>query len=216
MKPVDKYGIVKPGLAVDIDEVLSWTTGDWTEMMQTKFGNPENLSVREMVKKYRYTQNVPYWQHAEALRWTEEQIYSSEAYSGLSLIEGSDLYLNKINDIVPVAAYITIWPENVSEGTLAWFKKHNFPAAPFIFKPAGIAHGDGNKWKAQLLNDLWPDILGIIDDNVKLPQALGKAYPGRVFLYDHGDNLGLNNVIACPDWLAVYEAIKKYFYKAKK
>jgi len=38
------------------DETLSWTIGYWIEEMQNKFGNPENLTVKEMVEKYRYTQ----------------------------------------------------------------------------------------------------------------------------------------------------------------
>jgi len=61
--------IIGTGLAVDIDETLSWTIGYWIEEMQNKFGNPENLTIKEMVEKYRYTQNVPYWQHEEALQW---------------------------------------------------------------------------------------------------------------------------------------------------
>lgn len=48
------------GLAVDIDETLSWTLKYWVEKMAEKFGNPENLSVLEIIKKYRYSQNVPY------------------------------------------------------------------------------------------------------------------------------------------------------------
>ena len=46
--------IVNHGLGVDIDETLSWTVGYWMEEMQKLFGNPESLSVRDMVAKYRY------------------------------------------------------------------------------------------------------------------------------------------------------------------
>ena len=109
--------IIGKGLAVDIDETLSWTIGYWIEEMQHKFGNPENLTVKEMVEKYRYTQNVPYWQNVEALQWVDEKINSNETQENLPLIEGSSAYLNRINQIIPIVAYITIRPERVLEGT---------------------------------------------------------------------------------------------------
>ncbi len=197
------------GLAVDIDETLAWTIGYWVEEMQKKFGNPEELTVKEMVEKYRYTQNVPYWQHAEAMKWVDEKIHSNETQKELPLIEDADFYLKKINDIVPVAAYLTIRPENVLEGTKDWLDKHGFPAAPIICRPLGETNG--SQWKARVLSSLYPKILGIIDDNAKLLEFLDKNYPGTVFLYDHKDNKGREDVIACPNWLAVYKEIKDRF-----
>ncbi len=202
--------ITNPGLAVDIDETLSWTIGYWIEEMQNKFGNPENLTVKEMAEKYRYTQNVPYWQHAEVLEWIDEKINSNETQEDLPLIEGSSAYLNRINQIIPVAAYITIRPERVLEGTNNWLKKHNFPIAPVICRPNELAHSNGNEWKAKVLEELYPKVLGIIDDNAKLLQFLSPEYKGRVFLYDHHDNLGFSFAVACKDWLKVYKEVKKY------
>ena len=51
---------MKSGIAVDIDETLSWTVGYWFKEMIKLFGNPEKLSVKKLISKYRYTQNVPY------------------------------------------------------------------------------------------------------------------------------------------------------------
>ena len=109
--------ILKTGLAVDIDETLSWTIGYWIEEMQNNFGNPEKLTVKEMVEKYRYTQNVPYWQHAEVFQWVDEKINSNETQESLPLIVGSSAYINRIHQIIPIVAYITIRPERVIEGT---------------------------------------------------------------------------------------------------
>ncbi len=200
--------ITTPGLAVDIDETLSWTIGFWVESMQAKFGNPEQLTVKEMVEKYRYTQNVPYWQHAEALAWIDEKINSNATQEDIPLIEGSSAYLNRINQIVPVAAYITARPVRVASGTKNWLQKHNFPDAPLICRPDEIMHSNGNEWKAGVLQELYPSVLGIIDDNAKLLQYLGPDYSGRVFLYDHHDNLGYPYVVACKDWLQVYTAVQ--------
>lgn len=205
--------ITEAGLAVDIDETLSWTIGYWIEEMQNKFGNPENLTVKEMVEKYRYTQNIPYWQHAEVFEWIDEKINSNEIQEALPLIEGSSAYLNRINQIIPVVAYITVRPERVSEGTRNWLKKHNFPTAPIICRPNELGRSSWNEWKAKILEELYPRVLGIIDDNAKLLQFLSPDYKGKIFLYDHHDNLGFPYAVACKDWLTVYKEVKEYILK---
>lgn len=200
----------KPGLAVDIDETLSGTIGYWVTTMQEKFGNPENLSVKEVIEKYRYTQNVPYWQSAEALAWIDQKIHSNELQEELPLIEDADIYLKKIAKIIPIAAYITVRPEVVLSGTQNWLNKHHLPQAPIICRPPNIAHQDGNAWKADTLSKLYPQVLGIIDDNAKLLEYLPADYQGVVFLYDHHETNSQLKVTPCPHWPQVYSAIKKY------
>jgi len=201
------------GLAVDIDETLSWTVGHWVKQMQDKFGNPENLTVKEMVEKYRYTQNVPYWQSAEALEWVAKNIHSNQTQEDLPLIEDANSYLNKINKVIPIVAYITVRPEKVLNGTKNWLEKHNFPSAPIVCKPNQITKSDGNKWKAKILEKLHPNVLGVIDDNAELLKFLSKDYKGKVFLYDHSHNLDIPCSIACKDWKEVYNEVKKYSKK---
>ena len=211
---MDNYdAIIGTGLLVDIDETLSWTIGHWIEGMQYKFGNQENLTVKEMVEKYRYIQNVPYWQHEEALQWVDKKINSNETQENLPLIEDSSVYLNKINQIVPIVAYITVRPERVIEGTKKWLTKHSFPLAPVICRPNELVHSNGNEWKAKILQELYPKVLGIIDDNAKLLQFLDLDYKGKVFMYDHNHNLGFSFAVACKDWLTVYKEVKKYILK---
>lgn len=207
--------IDKQGLAVDIDETLSWTIGYWVEQMQNKFGNPENLSVKEMVEKYRYTQNIPYWQTDEAMEWMENNIHSNELQKELPLIEEADVYLNKINEIIPIVAYITVRPESVLSGTKEWLKKYGFPTAPIICKPMDIEHSNGSKWKAEILENLYPNVCGIIDDNIKLLEFLSTTYPGIIFAYDHDsiDNKNGVNVIPCKSWTNAYEEVRKHFNK---
>lgn len=202
-------GELQPGLGVDIDETLSWTIGHWVERMLVKFGNPENFSIQEMVSKYRYTQNVPYWQTPEALAWMDEQINSNEVQKELPLIEGADHYLRKIHEIVPIAAYITIRPEGIRSGTEEWLEKHGFPKAPVICRPK--VEEDGVRWKAMVLSTLFPQVKGIIDDNDRLLEFLGDEYAGKIFLYNHQKERGKENIFACPDWLAVYKRVKIIF-----
>ena len=60
------------GLALDIDETLSFTIGFLIEKLVEKVGNPENLTVKEIARKYRHTDNVPYWQNNEAKKVVDE------------------------------------------------------------------------------------------------------------------------------------------------
>lgn len=201
------------GLAVDIDETLSFTIGHLVTKLQENFGNPENLSVKEIIEKYRYTQNVPYWQHAEAQKWIDKEIHSNELQENLPLIEDADVYLRKINEIIPIVAYITVRPQSVTAGTEIWLKKHNFPLAPIIARPPSIKHTAGNAWKAGILQQLYPQILGIIDDNAKLLEFLDQNYKGVIFLYDHHTTDSKLNVMPCPNWLKVFEEVKRYSNK---
>lgn len=201
---------IKKGLAVDIDETLSWTAGYLMERMQEKFGNPENLSVEEMLKKYKYTQNVPYWQSPEALEWKKERIHSNELQEELPLIKDANVYLNKVNEIIPISVYITIRPDVILSGTQKWLDKHNFPKAQIICKPPNVEHKDGNKWKAGILNELYPNVVGIIDDNDQLLEFIGEEYKGVIFLYNHSVTKSNPKIIPCKKWENVYEEVKKY------
>ncbi len=200
------------GLAVDIDETLSWTLKYWVEKMAEKFGNPENLSVLEIIKKYRYSQNVPYWQTPQAEEWMETHRNSNEIQEILPLIEDSNHYLNKIDAIVPVRMYLTIRPQVVVDGTRKWLKQHGFPEAEIVARPNHISNKDGNIWKAKFLEEKYPYISGIIDDNPSVVTNLSKRYEGVVFLYDIKDfTPDERKIIACPDWKSVYENVKEYF-----
>lgn len=128
----------------------------------------------------------------------------------LPLIEDANVYLNKINDIIPIVAYITVRPKIVLPGTKIWLDKHNFPTAPIIARPKNVLHTDGNKWKAGILQKLYPQIIGIIDDNAKLLEFLDQKYQGVVFLYDHHITESNLQVIPCKNWLTVFEEIKKF------
>ncbi|MGB5018213.1 MAG: hypothetical protein WBO66_00605 [Candidatus Moraniibacteriota bacterium] len=177
--------ITETGIALDIDETLSATGDHWAEILNETFGNPENLSVAEIIKKYRYASHVPYWQTPEALAWMENARHSDEFQGLIPLIENSNHIANKLKSIVPISAYITVRPESVRSGTMKWLAKHGFPKAPIIMRPADVLHVDGNKWKAEILTKIYPKVWGIIDDNPRLITYLPDDYQGTVFLYDH-------------------------------
>jgi hypothetical protein len=63
----------KPGIALDIDDTLSNTTRYFIKRLQEKFGNPENLSVEEIIEKYEIMPNISYWQTPEIRQWLDDQ-----------------------------------------------------------------------------------------------------------------------------------------------
>lgn len=200
--------IEKTGIGVDIDETLSWTIGHWIAEMQKLFGNPENLTVRELAEKYQYTQNVPYWQTKEALCWMEDKRNSNEFQKELPLIENANHFLHEINKLIPVAAYITIRPERVREGTEHWLAKHGFPKAPVICRPNEISSKEGNKWKAKVIKELSKNIIGFIDDNPEIANLLSEEYDGLI-LHFNKKIISHPKIINCPTWKDIHEKIRE-------
>lgn len=201
------------GLALDIDETLSWTIGRWFADMQKIFGNPENLSVHDMIAKYRYSQNVPYYQTKEANAWMDEKRESNEFQTSMGLMPGAKSGVAELHKIIPIVAYITIRPEKVFEGTHRWLRQNGFPDAEIIARPNHIPHSDGNEWKAGRLLELYPHIQGIVDDNAGLLKFLPSSYKGHLFLFTHNtvpDN-SPPNTYACPDWKSVVQKAKEVF-----
>jgi len=203
--------IEQEGIALDIDETLAWTIGFWVKELQKLFGNPENLSINEIISKYRYTQNVPYWQTKDALEWMGKHRNSNEIQTKLSVIKNSDLTIKEIIKIIPVVAYITTRPQSVIDSIKLWLKQKGFPNAPIICRPNKIPNEEGNKWKAKVLEKLYPKVRGIIDDNRGLIDFLSSDYKGHIFLYNHNEVKSDLKVIPCIDWETIYKEIKKVF-----
>lgn len=198
---------IKSGIAVDIDETLSGTAEYWFRQMAKLFGNPEKLSVKKLITKYRYTYNVPYWQTGGALAWLEQQRHSNDLQKILPLIKNSNHYLNKINKILPIAVYLTTRPDTIVRGTKFWLDKHNFPKAPIIAKPLSWKE-NSNLWKAKTLTKLYPQIIGIIDDNPELVDYLSVNYKGTIFLYDNKSKKRPPLKIICAKtWPILYKKI---------
>lgn len=200
------------GLALDIDETLSLTINYLIEGLQKNFGNPENLSISEVIEKYRFTHNVPYWQTKDALDWLDKARKSNKLQENLPLIENSNKLVEKISKIIPISAYITIRSESVIPGTKIWLKKHGFPDVPVIAKPDKLPIEEGSKWKAQVLLSLYPNVVGIIDDNPSIIEFLPSEYKGYIFLYNNLDHpLSGKNIIPCFTWNDVLTKVKDNF-----
>jgi len=203
--------IEKKGIALDIDETLSWTVGYWIKGLQKLAGNPEGLSVEEIIKKYRYTSNVPYWQTKEAIEWLKKGVNSNEVQTKLEVIEGALPAIKKIKEIVPIVAYITVRPEGIIEGTKTWLKEKGFPKAPIICRPKSVSAKEGNEWKAKVLEELYPNVKGIIDDNKAILKYLNEKYKGKLLFYDNDTIESKLNAHACKTWKEVIEKVESVF-----
>lgn len=203
-------GLGIKGLALDIDETLSFTIGSMIQRLIDRLGNPENLTVWEIARKYRHTDNIPYWQGPEAMNILNEFNKSNSAFENLSLIENSYEMVQKINKIIPVVAYITVRSSEIIEATKFWLKNNNFPDAPVIAKPMDIHRKDGNEWKAKVLEYLYPQVVGIVDDNPGLTKFFSSKYKGVIYLYDNTETKRKDiNVVPCENWKVVAEKIKE-------
>ena len=203
------------GLVLDIDETLSATNVGWFERLIELFGMPtedvyEELDLYGLISKYHLAQNVPSWQTDAAKTWMKRQIESLSAQEGLPLVPGAMEGSNKLSSIIPVVGYLTIRPVSVVKPTIEWLKCNGFPPAPVIARPNEVPFEEGNKWKGGVLNDLFPHVLGIVDDNPKVALYAGRMYPGSVFLF--GSRVTpeeINYAIPCPSWEDVITEVTK-------
>jgi|FLOH01.1.fsa_nt_gi hypothetical protein len=161
------------GFAVDIDETLALTNEFWAEHHIKTYGNPENLTAKEMIEKYDFVKDVPYWQIPEAHEWVEAHINSNEAKLEIPVVPGAI----EIMQTIPVACYLSNRPAHTINGTYRWQRMHGFPNREIFSENKGM------DWKARKLEEMFPQVQGIIDDNDELIAALNPSYEGRIILY---------------------------------
>lgn len=180
-----KYKLIKQGikgLALDIDETLSDTEPHWWNHMY-KFITPRSATREELQKRHKYIEHVPDWQSDEARTYINDTLISSNFHETMPLLHESNTMVSKLNQLVPVVGYITARPTEVRGATENWLKKQGFPVAELIMR-SGLDLETKNEWKAEVLAELYPEIIGIVDDNPDLANALEKLnYKGKLFLY---------------------------------
>lgn len=197
------------GLGLDIDDTLAQAGDQWILNVQKRFGNPENLTIEEVKKKYRYSYNAPYWSGKEVSDWERATRHSNQWHLELPLIKNANHIVNKIHQIVPIVIYLTARPKSVLPGTRQWLRRHGFPEAEIIYRPAEVKLPLSLTWKAKVLEYLYPQVAGMVDDHPQLAKDLSKNYQGTLYLYDYHDQSprGDINIIPCKNWTEVLEKI---------
>lgn len=199
------------GIALDIDETLSNTVKWWFSKMIELFGNPENLDWKGIYDKYRHSSKIPYWQTDEIKQWMEERREDNSIQTEIEVLEGAVENVAAIHKFAPVVAYVTARPESVIPGTKNWLEMHDFPEAPIVTRPNGVSIENGNKWKAGVIEKLFPYVQAIVDDNVDFPLEISDNYKGTIYLYNYETDPtgGRINVVPCKTWNEVLISIKR-------
>lgn len=178
------------GLALDIDDTLSYTGTAWLEEVKATFGGHEVLTRDEFVEKYGWFDQVPGWPPDSVKTKVLELVDSNEFHDQIPLNAEALAAVREIHEFLPIVAYITARPSSVFLSSQKWLAHHGFPDAPILFRTGETSFQEKNMWKARVLKRLYPAIVGIVDDHPELPEQLKAIdYEGTIYLYDNGTNL---------------------------
>lgn len=204
------------GIALDVDDVLADTRGQFAELFVARYGALSGLTMPEAKRRYwwanQWAELLPPELAAEARTWAFKWLHSDAAQYDVPLVENAHAMVQQISAIAPIVAYITARPVQVLPGTRAWLRKHAFPDRPVIAR-ASADFPPSDNWKADMLSDLYPEVSAIVDDNIGLIAALPVGYRGTVYLYDCENYDGRSDVrvVVCPTWDDVYAAVTRDF-----
>ncbi len=199
------------GLALDIDDTLAKMAESSFELIHSELNIVTNKSLKELfAENGKYA--TEFWLREDVAKWCDN--IDKDVIENFPLIEDVEEYVNKINNIVPIRAYITARRENLAKSTQVWLDKHNLPQAPLICRPKESKLSSSSIWKASVLEELYPNIVGIIDDNKYLTNELSNNYRGTHYLYGvSGADSSNIDVVACLNWQAVYEEIRRRYLR---
>ena len=202
------------GIALDIDETLSFTNGSFFEALINKFGDPEELGISGMLSKYKISHDVPYWQVEEVQEYLKFMRRDDETQLSISPISGAMEAVEEIAKHVKCVCYVTARPESARKATEIWLKKHGFPNIPLIMRPHDVDDKHMTIWKGSVLEYLYPNVSGIIDDNPNFVQNISSNYKGVLFLYNSTEKPDIHiETIVCPTWHDVTKEVKEYVKK---
>ncbi len=179
----------RQALAWDIDGTLAVGEAYWHQLLCERFGNPAGLTFEEALAKYRYLQLVPQWNNPEAHAFMHELATSAETHLNLPVMPGALEAVKKIHTQKYVTGcYLTARLETMEECSAAWGKNNGFPHAPVFARPADVAVTDSARWKAEVLEFLYPEIVGIVDNDRHLPRHFDPGYQGRLWIIHSTEN----------------------------
>ncbi len=207
------------GICLDIDDTITTANLFFAERFHILFSNPEGLFPGEIIAKYRYVRNVPYWQDPHKQQVIEECFRSGDYINLYPPVPRAREAVFEIDKTIPIVAYLTGRPSGFHQSTSAWLERHKFPKRKIIMEPEQnlleeLCINDSDEWKAKLLEFLFPEVVGTIDDNPDVVRNLPQNYKGLIFLYSHSTGYQDNpNVICCPSWEETKIEINKRFKK---
>ncbi len=195
----------------DIDDTIASAGVGYFSNLQRVFGNPECLSAHQMWEKYGRNP-VPYWNMEQVDAWCIDNIDSESLHFELSPMPDSRDNLRKVTDHIDLGLYLTARHEVLFDATLRWLRHHGYPRASIVLAPNEIPHAKTLDWKARVLEYLYPEVVGIIEDRDTLAEALSPEYQGAIFLLGHSGHTS-KAVVPCLTWHDVPVQVQKYLTK---
>jgi len=196
-------------IVIDIDDTLSWTAEYWVNLFFREIGNPEKLSPKEIVAKYQFVQNVPYWKGEKLNQLTHSLIHDDLLQAELPVIQGAKKYLKLLSKSFADIVYLSKRPEVVRTGTIIWLQSHDFPKGDLVLKPTNIPFELGNAWKSQTILQTFSHVTAIIDDDQNILEHLYPQYKGYFLLFGHKSQANDYKVVSCADWKETYWKLKQ-------
>jgi len=200
------------GLALDIDSTSADTAYILVEKGFEEFGNPYNMSARDVIEQYRYLQDIPFWPHDKIEEFINYWCYNSDFQKDIPLIERASEFIWKIDAIIKILLHLSARPPIVYPGTYYWMQNKDIPKVDLRFSTPEEGHlNNRNEYKARELLELYPYILGIIDDHPELLSYFPYDYEGTIFVFDYKEKHTHPRAICCSDWEHTFYEVKKRF-----
>ena len=174
-----------PILIVDIDDTAADTVNHFVRLLNKKYSNPYGLSDIELIEKYRIIPTMHFWQTPEIRSWLDAQAEDNEAQYAIPPATGAVEALKILSTYFRIV-YISSRPDTVLSGTSRWLKDNGFPDGALILR-GHFDDTNGNAWKAKIIQEKFPETVGIIDDNPEIIPKLSRQYKGVMYLYGTRD-----------------------------
>lgn len=149
------------GLALDIDDTLADTARHTFQLAKQVF--PHDLTVDELLFKYRQPGEVPEWQTPEVTQWLEQHLGNAEYLNEMPVMSGAQPVVKRLSQKIPITCYITSRQHYTREMTLDWLARHEFPLAPLITRSADVI---AKNWKFAELKKNFTQSVCLIDDGL--------------------------------------------------
>jgi len=169
----------KGGLAVDIDDTLADTAGTCIRLMFQEFGAPPGETWETLLARYHQPDRVEAWKDTPASDWLQERLADPDFLLALESITEASQQISRIAEQVPISVYISSRLDTHQKTTEDWLKKHNFPPAPLVTRPDKVRE---RHWKLEYLAQHFPNIWGLVDDDIDANLLTQTSYRGKLFL----------------------------------
>ena len=201
----------RPGILVDVDDVLADTTVHRFRLMARRHGLPPGTTVEQLLERHHWAEDVPHWQTPAALADLDSLRSSDSHHRALGPLPGSAAGAAELHRLTPIALAVTNRPSTMRRSTASWMREHGFPDIPVMTRPAEAADTPAADWKLAVVAFLAPHVLGIVDDNAGLLAATPWDLPARIYVFGEratSDGVVHPRGVRTRTWADLHDAVR--------